>query len=112
MLNIEKKYVVKDKNSVTWGNVTLKYSKYDSLHGYLNPTDDFKDVFELFKRHEEIMNENGEVNDELKKTGKEIANLGVEFIDVDSQEVVKPGIVFVSQAKKGLLLTCDNEKEI
>lgn len=106
MKELNKQYSVIDVSGLTWGTVELKWAKGDSLHGYLEASEEFSNIAPLFERHSHLMGQAHGNENELEFTANEIAKLGVALKSEDNDASIEAGTVFVSKTSKGLLFTC------
>ena len=102
-------YLVIDSNNRIWGSVRLN-SGEKGCFGYLNPSDQFDEVHPLFKLHEKLLAQEGDMKaPEIEESSRAISNLNVALKSTKTNTISNVGIVFISETSKGLLFSCEHE---
>lgn len=95
-------FTIKDKASRTWGTFEVVKSDHGKVHGYLNPTQEFEQIREIFLEHERTF---FDTDSDTELTGRKIVDLGAYLVDNESGARIDiRNVIFINE---DLLVTCD-----
>ncbi len=103
---IGKTYIIKDYVDRSWGEFTVKKEKTTpmgstNIHGYLNPSDQFSEVKNIFTAYNESVSKSSGPNSDQ---WKDIVKLSPFLVDAETQEMLDIGsMIFIDE---NLLVTC------